>query len=190
MIDPKTLSEHFARAHLYEPYVRSGSAEQQRRWREVYEVAALTPQQRALLAGFVREMKVLVTSGIWCGDCIQQCPLLQRIEEANRARVNLRFVDRDEHADLAKLVKLNAGLRVPVAIFMAEDFEFCGMFGDRTLARYRALAVERLGPACPTGITAPGAAELAATMQDWVNEFERVQLMLRLSPRLRQKHGD
>jgi hypothetical protein len=32
--------------------------------------------------------------------------------------------------------------------------------------------------------------ELAATLQDWINELERVQLMLRLSPRLRQKHND
>jgi hypothetical protein len=27
-------------------------------------------------------------------------------------------------------------------------------------------------------------------MQGWIDEFERVQLMLRLSPRLRQLHGD
>jgi hypothetical protein len=26
--------------------------------------------------------------------------------------------------------------------------------------------------------------------QDWLNEFERVQWILRLSPRLRQAHGD
>ena len=30
----------------------------------------------------------------------------------------------------------------------------------------------------------------AAVLQEWLNEFERVQWMLRLSPRLRQKHGD
>jgi len=32
--------------------------------------------------------------------------------------------------------------------------------------------------------------ELNATLQDWLNEFERVQLLLRLSTRLRQIHGD
>jgi hypothetical protein len=31
---------------------------------------------------------------------------------------------------------------------------------------------------------------MAATVQDWLDEIERVQLMLRLSGRLRQKHGD
>jgi hypothetical protein len=31
---------------------------------------------------------------------------------------------------------------------------------------------------------------MAATLQDWVDEVERIQLMLRVSPRLRQKYGD
>jgi hypothetical protein len=32
--------------------------------------------------------------------------------------------------------------------------------------------------------------ESAEVLQEWLNEFERVQWMLRLSTRLRQKHGD
>jgi hypothetical protein len=31
---------------------------------------------------------------------------------------------------------------------------------------------------------------MAATLQDWLNEFERVQLRPRLSARLWQKHND
>src|SRR5690242_13041249 len=99
-MDSKFLSAHFERAHTYDQYVRTGNGEQQRRWRDVYDSARLTPQQRGVLAGFAREMKVLVISGIWCGDCVHQCPLIQRIEEGNRARMNVRFVDRDQHADL------------------------------------------------------------------------------------------
>jgi hypothetical protein len=30
----------------------------------------------------------------------------------------------------------------------------------------------------------------SAVIQEWLDQFARVQLMLRLSPRLRQKHGD
>ena len=73
---------------------------------------------------------------------------------------------------------------------MAEDFELCSIFGDRTLTRYRAMAERALGAACMV----PGAPlpddDVAGTLADWVDEFERVQLMLRLSGRLRQKHGD
>jgi hypothetical protein len=43
---------------------------------------------------------------------------------------------------------------------------------------------------CPTGITAAGDALLAHVTQDWLNEFERVQWLLRLSPRLRRLHRD
>src|SRR5262249_49408656 len=127
---------------------------------------------------------------IWCGDCVQQCPLIARIAEANPGRVELRFVDRDLHKDLSGQVRINAGDRVPVALFLAEDGELCSIFGDRTLSRYRALAAKRLGAACPVPIVPPGADELAATLQDWRDELERIQLMLRLSARLRQKHGD
>jgi hypothetical protein len=79
---------------------------------------------------------------------------------------------------------------VPVVLFMAEDFEFCGAYGDRTIARYRAIARRQLGAACQTGIVPSDQDELTATLSDWLAEIERVQLMLRLSSRLRQKHGD
>jgi thiol-disulfide isomerase/thioredoxin len=184
------LSEKFAAALPYDRYVATGTAEQQRRWQAVLDSARLTEVQRQLVAGFARDLKLLVVSGIWCGDCVQQCPLLQHIAEANPSRVELRLLDRDEHRDLTEYVRINSGDRVPVVLFLAEDFEFCSAYGDRTLSRYRALAARQLGPSCPTGITPPGADELAATLQDWLDECERVQLMLRLSARLRQKHGD
>lgn len=65
-----------------------------------------------------------------------------------------------------------------------------GTAGDRTVSRYRALARSRLGAMCPTGIFAPEQGEVDATLADWLNEIERVQLMLRLTPRLRQKYQD
>jgi thiol-disulfide isomerase/thioredoxin len=189
-MESATLAKFFAGALPYDRYVATGTAEQQRRWQQVFAAASLTQAQSALVSGFVREMKVLVISGIWCGDCVQQCPFLERIALANPTKVEVRFVDRDEQKSLSSQLRLNGGDRVPVALFLAEDYELCSTYGDRTLNRYRALAVRQLGAACPTGILAPDAGELAATLQDWLDEFERVQLMLRLSGRLRQKHGD
>ena len=43
------------------------------------------------------------------------------------------------------------------------------------------------------GCTLPAAPRSGPTielLQDWLNEFERIQLMLRLSARLRQKYQD
>ncbi len=108
----------------------------------------------------------------------------------DRAPIELRFFDRDVHADFQAAVQLCGGNRVPLVVFLSEDNQFCGMYGDRTLSKYRQMAVEQLGPSCPTGISAPNQEPLNAVTQDWLAEFERIQLMLRLSARLRQVHGD
>jgi len=185
------LAEHFAAGLAYEPYVRTGTEDQQRRWQQVHAAVKLTPDQSRLLGEFTREMRVLVVSGIWCGDCIQQCPIFDHFAaKCAGGHIQLRFVDRDQKRDLSEQLRINAGDRVPVVLFLAEDHELCAIFGDRPLSRYRALAARQLGPSCPLGLTPPDGNELAATTQDWFNEFERVQLMLRLSARLRQKHGD
>jgi thiol-disulfide isomerase/thioredoxin len=184
------LSNQFASGLPYDTYVQTGTDEQQRRWRQVYDAARLTDAQKLLVSGFVREMKVLIFSGIWCGDCVEQCPLIQRIAQENSGKIDLRFVERPKDAELAQELRINGGSRVPVVIFLSEDDEWCATAGDRTINRYRALALRRLGPLCPTGIVAPEKEELDATLGDWLNEVERVQLMLRLTPRLREKYQD
>jgi hypothetical protein len=75
-------------------------------------------------------------------------------------------------------------------VFLSEDFEFCGSYGERTISRYRAIAHRQLGASCATGIVVPDKEEMHSTLADWLTEIERIQLMLRLSPRLRQKYGD
>lgn len=184
------LKAKFDAGVAYEDHVASGKPQQRDAWTDVYNRARLTADQEKTVAAFCRTMHVLVSSGVWCGDCVQQCPLLQRIADANPERVHLRFLDRDQHMDLAERITICGGTRVPVAIFMAEDFEPVSVFGDRTITRYRALAQRQLGPSCPI----PGAPidddELAATLEDWLDEFERAHLILRLSTRLRHKHND
>ena len=182
------LKSKFEAALSWDDYLAT-DRDRASRWTSVYEQVGLTDPQRHLLDGFVREVKALCVSGIWCGDCVQQGPLIQRIAEAT-PRVDLRWVDRDEHPDLAERLKINAGLRVPVVIFMAEDYEPVSVFGDRTLTRYRALAEKQLGGACPLPGAPVPTEELSGTLQDWLDEVERVHLLLRLSGRLRQKHGD
>ncbi len=171
-------------------YLAGGKPQQREDWQRVYDSVGLTHHQHAMAASFTRSMKVIVLSGIWCGDCVQQVPLMQRIAEANPAAIDLRYLDRDAHMDLQQQVSINAGHRVPVVIFCAEDYELVGWYGDRTLSRYRAMAARQLGGACPL----PGAPvpqdEMDACLADWLEQFERVHLLLRLSARLRQKHGD
>lgn len=168
---------------------RYGTDVHRDRWRRVYEAVALTPEQQQLLGGFQRDMKLLVLAGTWCGDCVNQCPVLQRIAEAS-PRIGLRFLDRDEHPEVREALSINRGYRIPMVVFLSEDFVEVARYGERTLSIYRQMAAERLGPACPVGVRPPGEDLLRNVTQEWLNEVERVQLLLRLSPRLRQRHGD
>jgi len=174
----------------YDEYLETHGTEVHRqRWRGVYDRIQLTDQQRELLAGFTRDMNVLVLSGTWCGDCVNQGPIIRRFEEATD-RIRVRFLERDVHPELRDALAINGGHRVPVVVFLSEDFYECARYGDRVVAFYRQMARDRLGPACPTGIVPPGDDLLAQATQEWLTEFERIQLMLRLSARLRERHGD
>lgn len=182
------LKEKHEAGLSHEAYLATDPAKAEA-WRAVQSRARLTDGQRLLVEGFTRAMPVIFLSGIWCGDCAQQGPLLHAIAQTN-PRIDLRFLDRDEKADLQRAVAINAGHRVPMVIFMAEDFELVSIMGDRSLTRSRALAARKLGAACPLPGAPVGDDEIAGTLQDWLDEFERVHLLLRLSARLREVHGD
>lgn len=159
------------------------------RWQAAHEQVVLAEAQVALLKGFTRQMNVLCLAGAWCGDCVRQCPILQRFAEAAGV-IDLRFLDRDAHMDVQQELLINGGQRVPVVVFLSEDGYECARYGERTLSTYREMARTQLGAACPTGIGVVDQGLMQAVTADWLAEFERVQLMLRLSPRLRERHGD
>ena len=75
------------------------------------------------------------------------------------------------------------------AVEVPEDGFEVARYGERTLSKYRQMMRDQTGPSCPTGINPPGDNLLAQVTQDWLNEFERVQWLLRLSPRLRQNRS-
>lgn len=166
-----------------------GSATDATRWEHALAATQLSDSQKKLLGGFKREMNVLVLAGAWCGDCVAQCPIFERIAEPAPV-VKVRYLDRDEHPEVQKELQINGGDRVPVAVFFSEDgFEVC-RYGERTLAKYRFMVAQLSGETCASGIVKANDPLQAQVMQDWLNEFERVQWILRLSPRLRRKHAD
>ncbi|MCF7958644.1 MAG: thioredoxin family protein [Phycisphaerae bacterium] len=189
LFNTEYLQNVFSKALPYKPYLATGNSNDRERWGNIHRSLTLTDGQEQLLTRFTREMNILVLSGIWCGDCVEQCPMLARIAESCQ-KITLRFLDRDQVPELRDNLTINQGHRVPVALFMAEDYALCSVYGDRTLTRYRIIAQKRLGAACSTGLFPPETNELTATLQDWLNEIERIQIMLQLSPRLRSQHKD
>ncbi len=184
----------FAEGLSYDAFLEvHGSDADRAKWAAALEQATLTAEQTALLAGFTRDMPVICLTGAWCGDCVSQCPILHRIASAagsgGGGKVDLRFFDRDAHPDLADELQICGAARVPSVLFLAEDFAPTGRYGDKTLAKYRVAAGELSGAACSTGANEPDALRTAVTAE-WIAQFERNQLILRTSGRLRKKHGD
>jgi hypothetical protein len=195
MLDTAFVSKKFAAALPFDQYVASGTPDQQENWRRIHQRIILSPAQSQLIKGFQRRMNVLVSSGLWCGDCAHQCPMLAHIAAAAgpitpTSGIDLRFLNRDAHMDLADQVKICGGNRVPTVIFLSEDCDFISLLGDKTLTRLRSKAAKALGQFCPLPGEELPQDELGQTLQEWLDEHERVQLTLRLSTRLREKHGD
>jgi hypothetical protein len=187
---PPAWASLFEQALPYAAFLdRYANPQQRARWDAMHARMKLTPDQTALLSGFVRRMPVLCLAGAWCGDCVNQCPVFDHFARASAA-IDLRFLDRDARPEVADALAINGGRRVPVVVFLSEDGYEVARYGERTLSVYRRLAADRLGPACPTGIVPPADDLVGHTVAEWLAEFERVQLVLRLSPRLRQQHGD
>jgi thiol-disulfide isomerase/thioredoxin len=173
----------------YHDFLAKYGTEQHRaKWQAMYERVSLTEAQQQLLASFKREMPVMILAGAWCGDCVDQCPIFQRFAEAAPV-IKIHYFDRDAATEFAPLVKICGGARVPSVVFLSEDFQEVGRYGDKTLAKYRDVYQKSSGETCSTGLVVDGKLQ-ASIIQEWLEQFERAQLILRTSPRLRTKHGD
>ena len=174
----------------YSDYLeKHGTDAHRERWAGLHARIQLSADQQQLISGLTRQIKMLCMAGAWCGDCVEQCPILDHFAEANSC-IELRFVDRDDCGNLKDELTICGGARVPVVLFANEDDQIVSRFGDRTLAKYRQMAHDKLGDGCPTGLVPPADALTTAVTQHWLDELERVHLLLRMSPRLREKHGD
>jgi len=170
----------FNQAMPYDAFLaKYGTPADRPRWDQTRAAVTLSDEQRTLLAKFTRRTNVLVLAGAWCGDCANQCPIFERFAEVAPV-LAVRYLDRDAFPDAQRELQINGGNRVPVVVFFSEDSFEVARFGERTLTTYRRLA----------GVASSSEPQLASVVADWLREFERVQYVLKLSPRLRRLHGD
>lgn len=179
----------FAKAQDYAAYMAASPAAHQQRWAESRSRIALSEKQAILVGSFKRKMNVLVLSGSWCGDCARQCPMLVAIGEASPAIV-LRFIDNQADPELRDELRVHGAARVPAVVIVSEDMFEIARGVDRTLSVYRRKARTELGAACDAGIVAGPSEEISLELQEWIDIFERAQLLLRVSPFLRARHQD
>src|SRR6266478_5872596 len=146
---------------------RHGTDVHKERWKQVQAQVTLSAAQKTLLGSFKRTMPALCLAGTWCGDCINQCPIFEQFA-AVTPTIQIRYLDRDEHADVQQVLQVCGGNRVPVVVFFSEDGFEAARCGDRTLSKYRAMMQEQAGASCPTGITIGKDPLLAQVTQDWL----------------------
>ncbi|MGL6073089.1 MAG: thioredoxin family protein [Fimbriiglobus sp.] len=174
--------EWFQKALPYQAFLSEfGQGGDQARWDASRGKVTLAEGQVALLKQFTRRMPVLVLGGAWCGDCVAQCPIFEKFAEIAPC-IEIRYLDRDVHAEAQQALQINGGNRVPVAVFFSEDGLEVARYGERTLTAYRKLMTGLISFEAPS--------ETGSVVSDWFREFERAQWILRLSPRLRRLHGD
>ena len=172
----------FDEAVDYETYLTTSSPRRAEHWAEMMaKMPPLTDDQTRRLRGYGCQINVLFLSSDWCGDCVRQGPMVTRIADACET-AELRLIDRDVNPTLRDELRIMGAMRVPVAIFLTEEFFEIGRSSDRTLGRYRQKAATEMGAACPVPWVAPAEGELAAEQGEWVDLFERMLLMVRLRP--------
>jgi len=180
---------HFAMARDYSSYLGGSDAEHAQRWIEFEKrTPRLTDEQLDRLTGYNRRLNVLMYAGVWCGDCARQGPMLRKIVEACGDEVRLRIIEREASEELQDELRIVGALRVPMAVFLTEDWWEVARYGELTLSLYRSRAAREIGRGMDTGSLSPKA--LAVQLNEWVDVFERVLIMLRLSPPLRKRYDD
>lgn len=183
------FKQMFEKALPYKDYLETATPAQFEQWRAFEQSLSLNQSQHSLINTFKRRMPLLVLSGIWCGDCKRQGPMLYRIAESSSV-IEPKFIDSQSHPELSNELRISGGARVPVAVALSEDFFEIARFGDRTLSHYRSKATRELGAACDSGIMGGDNSELQIELAEWLDFIERSQLILRLSSSLRARYND
>ena len=143
------LFEHaFQGALSYSDYLSTGNGREAAAWARADAALPALPHDASIrLDPAGRIVNVLCLSGIWCGDCVRSVPIVARLAEAAGLSVDLRFVDRDAIPELRDDLRVLGAMRVPMVLFLTEDFHEIGRYGDRPLSVYREKAATELGAA-------------------------------------------
>ncbi|MCP4547438.1 MAG: thiol reductase thioredoxin [bacterium] len=182
---------HFGMAVPWDDYLADSDPVHAGKWVAMQAaLTSLSPESARRLSDHERHLKILFYSGVWCGDCVRQGPLLKQIADAAGSNVDLRFIDRDLSPELRDELRLLGAMRVPVVVFLSEDYHEVGRFGDRLHTVYRTKLEREQGAACSTGLVSPQADELNSERGEWVDIVERMLIMLRLAPPLRARYDD
>lgn len=122
--------ERFEKGMTYDEY-KAQMTRNQERFAANERQVALDPADLAAFKNLPRPVDVLVLAEDWCGDVIDNLPILGRIA-AESGTLNLRVFLRDKHPDLMDQYLNNGQFRsIPAFVFFDEHFDELGRFIER-----------------------------------------------------------
>jgi Thioredoxin len=125
--------ERFEQGMSYDQY-KAQMTRNRERFEENERTLALSAEEVQFFKGLPQQLHVLVLAEDWCGDVINNLPVLGRLAEAS-GKLNVRVFLRDQNLDLIDQY-LNQGLHrsIPVFAFFDEDFRDLGHWIERPAA--------------------------------------------------------
>ena len=122
--------ERFEQGMTYDAF-KDQMTRNQERFAENERLLQLDPDDLAAFTQLAQPLNVLVLAEDWCGDVIDNLPVLGGLAEAS-GKLNVRVFLRDQNLDLMDQY-LNKGefRSIPVFVFFENDFNELGHFIER-----------------------------------------------------------
>lgn len=122
--------ERFAQGLPYEAY-KAQMTRNQERFLANEQAVTLDADDVAFFAGLPHPLNVLVLAEDWCGDVINNLPVLGRLAEAS-GKLTLRVFLRDQNLDIMdQYLKEGQFRAIPVFVFFDADFHELGYWIER-----------------------------------------------------------
>jgi hypothetical protein len=122
--------ERFEQGLTYDQY-KAQMTRNQERFAANEQQLALNPADLAAFKNLPQPLNVLVIAEDWCGDVINNLPILGRIA-AESGKLNLRVFLRDQNTDLIDQYLKDGKFRsIPVFVFFDDQFRELGRFIER-----------------------------------------------------------
>ena len=76
----------------------------------------------------------LVITEYWCGDASQSLPVLHKIAEASKGKIQMHLVYRDKKPELMNAYLTNGSRSIPKVIQLNDSYQVTGVWGPRPKA--------------------------------------------------------
>jgi len=102
-----------------------------RRMQRIAKTAQLSDAAWQLLSQLKEKIYWLVLTENWCGDSAQSTPIMEKMVEASKGKIEMRFIYRDAHLQLMNAHLTGASQSIPKVIQLDTNFHVIGSWGPR-----------------------------------------------------------